>query len=194
MAPRSPYAAAKLCAYHICRVYREGFGMWIANGILFNHESPRRGETFVTRKLSRAAARIKLGIEDKVVLGSLESRRDWGYAPEYVEAMWLMLQHSEPDDFIIATGESHSVGEFAEEAFTRVGLDWRRHVTTDARFVRPLEVESLRGDASKAARKLGWRPKTQFQELVHLMVEADLRRETILLEGTAKHNCVGAAI
>jgi len=194
MAPRSPYAAAKLCAYHICRVYREGFGMWIANGILFNHESPRRGETFVTRKLSRAAARIKLGIEDKVVLGSLEARRDWGYAPEYVEAMWLMLQHSEPDDFIIATGESHSVGEFAEEAFARVGLDWRRHVTTDARFVRPLEVESLRGDASKAARKLGWRPKTQFQELVHLMVEADLRRETILLEGTAKHNCVGAAI
>jgi GDPmannose 4,6-dehydratase len=194
MAPRSPYAAAKLCAYHIGRVYREGFGMWIANGILFNHESPRRGETFVTRKLSRAAARIKLGFEDHVAVGNLEARRDWGYAPEYVEAMWLMLQHSQPEDFVVATGESHTVGEFAEEAFARVGLDWRRHVTLDPRFVRPLEVESLRGDASKAARELGWRPRTRFPELVDIMVSADLRRETILLEGTAKHNCVGSAV
>ncbi len=168
--------------------------MWIANGILFNHESPRRGETFVTRKISRAVARIRLGIEEKVTLGNLDARRDWGYAPEFVEAMWLMLQQPEPDDYVVATGESHSVREFAEEAFRQIGLDWRQHVVTDQEFLRPLEVESLQGDYRKAATQLGWRPKTAFKELVRIMVDADLRRETILLEGTAKHQCAGAAV
>ncbi len=194
MSPRSPYAAAKACGHSICRIYREGFGMWIANGILFNHESPRRGETFVTRKISRAVARIRLGIEEKVTLGNLDARRDWGYAPEFVEAMWLMLQQPEPDDYVVATGESHSVREFAEEAFRQIGLDWRQHVVTDQEFIRPLEVESLQGDYRKAATQLGWRPKTAFKELVRIMVDADLRRETILLEGTAKHQCAGAAV
>jgi GDPmannose 4,6-dehydratase len=194
MEPRSPYAAAKLCGYHICKMYREGFGMWIANGILFNHESPRRGETFVTRKITQGAARIKLGIEEKLALGNLDARRDWGYAPEYVEAMWRMLQQDRPDDYVVATGESHSVQEFAEEAFSHLGLDWRRYVTSEARHVRPLEVEYLQGDSRRAAAKLGWRPRTSFRELVRIMVDADLKRETILLEGTAKHNCVGAAV
>jgi GDPmannose 4,6-dehydratase len=194
MAPRSPYAASKLCGYHICKMYREGFGMWIANGILFNHESPRRGETFVTRKITQAAARIKLGIQDKLALGNLDAHRDWGYAPEYVEAMWRMVQQDQPDDFVVATGESHSVQEFAEEAFGYLGLDWRRHVLNESRYIRPLEVEYLRGDSSRAAARLGWRPRTPFRELVRIMVDADLRRETILLEGTAKHNCVGAAV
>jgi GDPmannose 4,6-dehydratase len=194
MCPRSPYAASKLCGYHICKVYREGFGMWIANGILFNHESPRRGETFVTRKITQGAARIKLGIQEKLELGNLDSRRDWGYAPEYVEAMWRMLQQDEPDDYVVATGESHSVREFAREAFSYLGLDWREHVISKSRHVRPLEVEFLQGDASLAAEKLAWRPRTSFRELVRIMVDADLRREKILLEGTAKHKCVGAAV
>lgn len=194
MVPRSPYAAAKLCSYQICRVYREAYGMWIANGILFNHESPRRGETFVTRKITQAAARIKLKVQEKLYLGNLNARRDWGYAPEYVRAMWLMLQQTEPDDYVIATGESHTVQELVERAFSYLGLDWRRHVVSDPRYLRPLEVEKLQGDASKARAKLGWCPQTTFGELVRLMVEADLRRETILLEGTAKHNCAGAMV
>jgi len=192
--PRSPYAASKLCAYQICRVYREGFGIWIANGILFNHESPRRGETFVTRKITQGAARIKLGIQDKLALGNLDTRRDWGYAPEYVDAMWRMLQQGEPDDYVVATGESHSVREFVEEAFGFLGLDWHDHVMADSRLVRPLDVEHLRGDSSRAAERLGWRPRTSFRELVRIMVEADLTRETILLEGTAKHKCAGAVL
>jgi GDPmannose 4,6-dehydratase len=192
--PRSPYAAAKSCAFSLCRVYREGFGMWIANGILFNHESPRRGETFVTRKISQAAARIKLGIQDKLVLGNLEAQRDWGYAPEYVEAMWRMLQQSEPDEYVVATGESHSVREFAEEAFGYLGLDWQEHVVSDPQYFRPLEVEFLKGDSRKAREKLGWRPSTSFTELVRLMVDSDLRRETVLLEGTAKHKLAGVQV
>ncbi|HEY6926084.1 MAG TPA: GDP-mannose 4,6-dehydratase, partial [Steroidobacteraceae bacterium] len=194
MQPRSPYAAAKLCSYQICRTYREGYGMWIANGILFNHESPRRGETFVTRKITQAAARIKLRIQDKLVLGNLDARRDWGYAPEYVEAMWRMLQQPEPEDYVIATGESHSVREFVEEVFGYLGLDWRRHVSSDPQYRRPLEVDNLLGDAGKAAAELGWHPRTRFRELARIMADADLRRETILLEGTAKYNCAGAAV
>lgn len=194
MAPRSPYAAAKLCGYQVCRMYREAYGMWIANGILFNHESPRRGETFVTRKTTRGAARIKLGVESKLVLGNLDARRDWGYAPEYVDAMWRMLQKPEPEDYVIATGESHTVREFVEEAFAHLGLDWRRHVVSDQRYFRPLEVDNLLGDSRKAAAELSWKPRTKFHDLVRTMVDADLRRETILLEGTAKHNCVGAAV
>lgn len=194
MAPRSPYAAAKLCGYQVCRVYREAYGMWIANGILFNHESPRRGETFVTRKTTRAVARIKLGVESKLVLGNLDARRDWGYAPEYVEAMWRMLQKPEPEDYVIATGESHTVREFVEEAFAHLGLDWRRHVVSDERYFRPLEVDNLLGDSRKAAAELSWMPRTKFHDLVRTMVDADLRRETILLEGTAKHACAGTAV
>lgn len=194
MTPRSPYAAAKLCGYHTCRVYRDGFGLWIANGILFNHESPRRGETFVTRKITQAAARIKLGVQDQLTLGNLSAMRDWGYAPEYVEAMWLMLQKDEPGDFVVATGEMHSVREFVDEAFSYLGLDWERFVKIDPRYVRPLEVERLRGDYSKAAEELGWHPRIRFSELVRIMVEADLKRERILLEGTAKHNCVGVVV
>lgn len=192
--PQSPYAASKLCAFELCRIYREGFGMWISNGILFNHESPRRGETFVTRKITQAAARIKLGIEQTLALGNLDARRDWGYAPEYVEAMWRMLQLEKADDYVVSTGESHSVQEFVELAFGYLGLDWRKHVRTDARLIRPLEVEHLRGDSRRAAERLGWRPQTSFADLVRVMVDADLRRETILLEGTAKHQCVGALV
>lgn len=194
MAPRSPYAAAKLCGYQVCRIYREGYGMWIANGILFNHESPRRGETFVTRKITQAVARIKLGIQDKLQVGNLEASRDWGYAPEYVEAMWRMLQQAEPEDYVIATGESHTVREFIEESFGYLGLDLHRHVVSHPRYFRPLEVDNLRGDSRKAAERLGWRPRTTFRELVRIMVDADLRREKILLEGTAKHNCIGVAV
>jgi GDPmannose 4,6-dehydratase len=194
MAPRSPYAAAKLCGYQICRLYREGYEMWISNGILFNHESPRRGETFVTRKITRAIARIRLGIEERLFLGNLEARRDWGYAPEYVETMWRMLQQPEPEDYVVATGESHTVREFLEEAFRYAGLDPDKHVVSDPRLFRPLEVNNLRGDASKAAARLGWRPKTKFRQLVRIMVDADLRRERILLEGTQKHNCAGVVV
>jgi GDPmannose 4,6-dehydratase len=194
MAPRSPYGAAKLCGYQIARVYREGYGIWIANGILFNHESPRRGETFVTRKITQAAARIKLGIQAKLALGNLDARRDWGYAPEYVEAMWQMLRQSDPDDYVIATGEAHTVREFVAEAFASLGLDWQRYVAVDPSYLRPLEVENLLGDSRKAESKLGWRPRTKFHELVRIMVDADLKRETILLEGTAKHSCVGVAL
>ncbi len=173
--PRSPYAAAKLYAYWMVRNYREAYGMFAVNGILFNHESPRRGETFVTRKITRAAARIKLGLQKKLFLGNLEARRDWGYAPEYVEAMWLMLQQENPEDFVIATGESHSVREFLEEVFSHLDMNWQDYVEIDPRYFRPTEVEYLLGDAGKAQKLLGWQPIVTFKELARLMVEADLQ-------------------
>jgi GDPmannose 4,6-dehydratase len=174
MQPRSPYAVAKLYAYWMVRNYREAYGLFAVNGILFNHESPRRGETFVTRKITRALARIKLGLQRKLFLGNLEARRDWGYAPDYVEAMWLMLQQEAPEDLVIATGESHSVREFLEEAFGYAGLDWHDYVEIDPRYFRPTEVDVLQGDAAKARQRLGWRPRVTFRELVRLMVDADL--------------------
>jgi len=172
--PRSPYGAAKVYAYWATVNYRESYGMFACNGILFNHESPRRGETFVTRKISRAAAHIKANLDKKLYLGNLDAKRDWGYAKEYVEAMWLMLQQEQPDDYVIATGESHSVRDFLEEAFSHVGLNWRDHVEIDANYYRPAEVDLLVGDASKAKKALGWESKTTFKELVRLMVDADL--------------------
>jgi GDPmannose 4,6-dehydratase len=172
--PRSPYGCAKVYAYHSAVNYREAYELFACNGILFNHESPRRGETFVTRKISRAVARIKAGMQDALYLGNLDARRDWGYAAEYVEAMWLMLQQDEPDDFVIATGESHSVREFCQVAFEHAGLEWERHVRVDRRYYRPTEVDHLRGDGSKAYERMGWRPATGFHELVRLMVDADV--------------------
>ncbi|HEY0080551.1 MAG TPA: GDP-mannose 4,6-dehydratase [Pyrinomonadaceae bacterium] len=172
--PRSPYAVSKLCAYWMVRNYREAYGMYATNGILFNHESPRRGENFVTRKITLAAARIKLGMDARLTLGNLEARRDWGFAGDYMEAAWLMLQQPEPDDFVIATGESHSVEEFLEEAFSYVGLDWRQYVVIDPKYLRPSEVDSVVGDASKARRILNWKPRTSFRNLVRMMVDADL--------------------
>jgi len=172
--PRSPYGAAKVYAYWLTVNYRESYGLYACNGILFNHESPRRGETFVTRKITRAAARITAGLENKIFLGNLEAKRDWGYAKEYVEAMWLMLQQEQPDDYVIATGETHSVQELLEEAFSYAGLDWRNHLDIDKRYYRPAEVDLLIGDASKAKQKLGWTAGTKFKELVRLMVDADL--------------------
>ncbi len=172
--PRSPYGCAKLYAYWMTVNYRAGYGLFAVNGILFNHESPRRGETFVSRKITRAVARILRGLEDKLYLGNLQARRDWGYAPEYVEAMWRMLQQPEPEDYVIATGEVHSVQEFAECAFGCVGLDWREYVEVDPRYFRPTEIDVLQGDAAKARAKLGWEPKVKFAELVRLMVEADV--------------------
>jgi len=172
--PRSPYAVAKLYAHWATVNYRESYGLFACNGILFNHESPRRGETFVTRKITRAAAHIAAGVQDKLYLGNLDAKRDWGYAKEYVEAMWLMLQQDQPDDYVIATGEAHSVLEFLEEAFTCSGLDWREHVEIDQQYYRPAEVELLIGDASKAKRLLNWEPKTKFAGLVKLMVEHDM--------------------
>ncbi len=172
--PRSPYGAAKVYAYWVTVNYRESYGMFACNGILFNHESPRRGETFVTRKITRAVAHIKAGLQDKLYLGNLNAKRDWGYAPDYVEAMYLMLQHDQPDDYVIATGETHSVREFLEEAFSYAGLDWRDYVEIDPVDYRPAEVDLLVGDASKARRMLGWKPKTTFKELVRLMVDADM--------------------
>jgi GDPmannose 4,6-dehydratase len=172
--PRSPYGIAKTMAHHTALHYREAYGMYTCNGILFNHESPRRGENFVTRKIAKAAARIAAGLEDTLVLGNLDALRDWGYAPEYVEAMWLMLQQDEPDDYVVATGETHSVKEFVEAAFERVGLDWRRHVRYDSSYERPTEVDILQGDAGKAKSRLGWEPATRFADLVDLMVDAEL--------------------
>jgi GDPmannose 4,6-dehydratase len=172
--PRSPYGAAKLYSYWLTVNYRESYGMFACNGILFNHESPRRGETFVTRKVTRAAARIKAGLEEKIYLGNLDAKRDWGYAKEYVAAMWLMLQQEEPDDYVIATGETHSVRELLEEAFSYADLDWRKHLAIDERYYRPAEVDLLMGDASKAKKKLGWEAKTKFKDLVRLMVDADM--------------------
>ncbi|MBU1274027.1 MAG: GDP-mannose 4,6-dehydratase [Proteobacteria bacterium] len=172
--PRSPYACSKIFAYWITINYRESYGLFAGNGILFNHESPRRGETFVTRKVSRAVAKIKMGLQDKLYLGNMDAKRDWGYAGDYVEAMWLMLQQDEPDDFVIGTGETHSVREFVEEAFGSVGLDWHDYVEIDPRYFRPADVEYLRCDPSKAKEKLGWEPKVKFHELVKMMVEADM--------------------
>lgn len=173
--PRSPYGVSKVFAHWMTVNYREAHGLFAANGILFNHESSRRGETFVTRKITRAVARIQAGIQDKLYLGNLDSERDWGYAPEYVEAMWLVLQQDLPDDFVIATGESHTVREFCVLAFERAGLDWERHVEVDPGYYRPAEVDSLRGDASKARRVLGWEPRTDFESLVRIMVDADIK-------------------
>jgi GDPmannose 4,6-dehydratase len=203
--PRSPYAAAKVYAYWMVKNYREGYGMFAVNGILFNHESPRRGETFVTKKITRALARMKLGLQDKLFLGNLEARRDWGYAPDFVEAMWLMLQEDAPDDYVIATGETHSVKEFVDLAFAHAGIEieWKGKGTEekgivrslssnlqpsastlnvgdvlieiDPRYFRPLEVEFLQGDASKAKKKLNWEPKVKFKELVKIMVDADIK-------------------
>jgi len=172
--PRSPYAIAKVYSYWMAVNYRQAYGLFATNGILFNHESPRRGETFVTRKVTRAVARIRAGMQKKVFLGNLESKRDWGYAPEYVEAMWSMLQREAPDDYVLGTGESHSVRELVEEAFGYAGLDWHDHVEIDQGYFRPTEVDFLQADASKARRMLGWSPKVTFRELVRIMLDADL--------------------
>jgi len=174
--PRSPYACAKLYAHWITVNYRESYGLHASSGILFNHESPRRGETFVTRKITRAVAFVLAGLQDKLYLGNLEAKRDWGYAKEYVEAMWRMLQQDQPDDYVIATGETHSVKEFLEVAFEHAGLDWRKHVDIDAKYFRPAEVDLLIGDYSKAKKKLNWEPQTRFKELAKLMVDEDIRR------------------
>jgi len=189
--PRSPYAVAKVYSYWQTVNHRESYDLFASNGILFNHEGPRRGETFVTRKITRAATRIKLGLQDLLYLGNLEAERDWGFAGDYVEAMWLMLQHDEPDDFVVATGERHSVKEFAEAVFDRLELDWSDYVRVDERYLRPAEVELLQGDASKAKRLLGWEPRTTFTQLIDMMVEADLelaRRERTLVD--AGHDVV----
>ena len=183
--PRSPYAASKVAAHWYAVNYREAYGLFICNGILFNHESPRRGETFVSRKVTRALTRIKLGLQKKLFLGNLEARRDWGYAGDFVEAMWLMLQQSEPDDFVVATGESRSVRDLLDLAGDLCGVDWQRHVEADPRYLRPTEVDFLQGDSSKARAKLGWRPRTSFPELIRIMVEHDLelaRQEKTLVE------------
>ena len=174
IAPRSPNAAAKAFAHWMTRNYREGYGLYAVNGILFNHESPRRGETFVTRKVTRAVARIRAGVQDYCYLGTLDAVRDWGYAPEYVEGMWRMLQQDEPDDYVLATGEAHSVQDFVVAAFEHAGLDWERHVRFDDRYLRPTEVATLSGDASKAEAGLGWRASVQMDELARIMVEADI--------------------
>ena len=172
--PRSPYAASKVAAHWYAVNYREAYGLFICNGILFNHESPRRGETFVTRKVTRAVGRIKEGLQDKLFLGNLDSRRDWGFAGDYVEAMWAMLQHDTPDDYVIATGEAHSVREMVELAFTEVGLDWQKYVELDARYLRPTEVDYLQGDSAKARATLGWKPRMSFKQLIQAMVAHDL--------------------
>jgi GDPmannose 4,6-dehydratase len=173
--PRSPYGVSKVAAHWYAVNYREAYGLFICNGILFNHESPRRGETFVTRKVTRAAARIRHGLQDKLYLGNLDAVRDWGYAGDYVEAMWLMLQQDMPDDYVIATGEAHSVRDLVEAAFGLVGIDWRRHVVVDTRYLRPAEVTNLRGDPGKALRVLGWRPRVDFSELIRMMVQHDMQ-------------------
>lgn len=174
--PASPYAAAKLYGYWLTRIYREGYKIFACNGILFNHESPLRGLEFVTRKISNAVAKIALGVKKELRLGNLEAKRDWGYAPEYVESMWLMLQQKEPDDYAIATGETHSIKEFAQKAFEIADLDWRDHVKIDKKFFRPLDVNYLQGDATKAKKKLGWKPKVRFKKLVEIMVKEDMQR------------------
>jgi GDPmannose 4,6-dehydratase len=183
--PRSPYGVAKLYAYWQTVNAREAYGLFAVNGILFNHESPRRGETFVTRKITRAATRIAYGLQEVVHLGNLDARRDWGHAADYVEAMWLMLQHERPEDFVIATGEMVTIGEFARRVFGRLGLDWERHIRFDERYLRPSEVDALQGDPTKARRMLGWRPRHSLDDLIRDMVDADLelaRRERLLLD------------
>lgn len=178
MTPASPYAAAKLFSHNLVRNYRVGYGMHASSGILFNHESPRRGETFVTRKITTAAARIKLGKQDKLLLGNMEAVRDWGFAGDYVEAMWLMLQQDRPDDYVISTGECHSVREFVDLTFQMAGLDPKKHVEVDPKYFRPHEVPHLRGDSTKANTELGWRPRHSFEQLVQMMYLSDLRRES----------------
>src|ERR1700722_2523492 len=187
--PRSPYAVSKVAAFWYSVNYREAYGLFVSNGILFNHESERRGETFVTRKITRALARIKLGLQEKLFLGNLDAKRDWGYAGDYVEAMWRMLQQPEPDDFVVATGASYSVRDFLDEAGERCGLDWKKHVETDPRYLRPTEVDALCGDSSKARTRLGWKPKVSFEGLVTMMVDHDLelaRQERTLAEAGHK--------
>lgn len=189
--PRSPYAVGKVAGYWFCRNYREAYGLFIANGILFNHESPRRGETFVTRKITRAVGRIAMGLQEKLYLGNLDAKRDWGYAGDYVDAMWRMLQADEPDDYVVATGSAYSVRDFLQAAFAHADLDWEKHVAFDPRYLRPSEVDHLSGDPSKAERDLGWKPKIDFQQLVRMMVEHDMelaRRERTLVDaGHAVH-------
>jgi GDPmannose 4,6-dehydratase len=183
--PRSPYGCAKVYSFWQTINYREAYGLFACNGILFNHESPRRGETFVTRKITRAATRIKLGLQDNLYLGNIDAKRDWGYAPDYVEAMWLMLQQDKPDDFVIATGRNHSVREFLDEVFGYLDLDWQEYVEIDPRYYRPTEVDVLQGDASKAKKMLGWEPKVTFKELARIMTDADMeiaRHEKIIKE------------
>lgn len=183
--PRSPYGAAKVYAHWITVNYREAYGLFACNGILFNHESPRRGETFVTRKITKAAARIKLGLQQALFLGNLDAKRDWGYAGDYVEAMWLMLQQDNPDDYVVATGETHTVREFLDVAFGHLGLDWQRYVRIDPRYYRPTEVDLLIGDPAKAQRQLGWKPTVDFHQLGIMMVEADMDAERLKMQGTA---------
>jgi GDPmannose 4,6-dehydratase len=184
--PRSPYGCAKVYSHWMAVNHREAYDLFICNGILFNHESPRRGETFVSRKITRAVARILVGLQEKLYLGNLEATRDWGYAPEYVEAMWAMLQQPIADDYVIATGETHSVREFVELAFDYAGLDWRKYVEKDPRYFRPTEVDVLQGDATKAREKFGWKPRTRFPELVKLMVDADIQQLDEQLSGNAE--------
>jgi len=184
--PRSPYGAAKVYAYWITVNYREAYNMFACNGILFNHESPRRGETFVTRKITMALARIKHGVQDKLFLGNLDAKRDWGFAGDYVEAMWLMLQQDKPEDYVIATGETHSVKEFLHAAFDYAGLDWRKYVKIDKRYFRPTEVDLLIGNSAKAHKKLSWKPKVNFKELVQMMVDADMELINRQLHGTKR--------
>jgi len=174
--PRSPYGAAKAYGHYITVNYRESYNLFAVSGILFNHESPRRGREFVTRKISDGVARIKLGLAGELRMGNLDSQRDWGFAGDYVQAMWLMLQQPQPDDYVIATGAAHSVRDFIERAFTHVGLDWKRYVIQDPQFIRPAEVDHLLGNSSKACRVLGWKPSVDFGELVDMMVDADLKR------------------
>ena len=188
--PRSPYSAAKVYAYWLVKNYREGYNLFASNGVLFNHESPRRGETFVTRKITRAATRIKMGLQDKLYLGNLKAKRDWGFAGDFVEAMWLILQQDKPDDYVIATGESHSVREFAERVFQKLELDYQAYVEIDQRYFRPTEVDILLGDSTKAQKKLGWKPKATFDQLIDMMVEADLelaKKERTLLDAGYKN-------
>ncbi len=193
--PRSPYAAAKMFAYWMTKNYREAYGIFACNGILFNHESPRRGETFVSRKITRGAARIKLGIDDKLYLGNLDAKRDWGFAGDYVEAMWLMLQQDQPTDYVIATGKTHTVREFVDKAFSYLGMDWREHVEIDPRYFRPTEVDMLLGDPTRAHDELGWKSRLSFDELVRMMVDYDLEREQMnaaaLAHATALENKAG---
>ena len=184
--PRSPYACAKVYSYWVTVNYRESYGLHASNGILFNHESPRRGETFVTRKITRAIAQILCGLQSKLYLGNLDAKRDWGYAKEYVEAMWLMLQQEKPDDYVIATNETHSVREFLQVAFAHVGHDWNKYVEIDPKYFRPAEVDLLIGDYSKARKQLGWEPKTRFEDLVKLMVDSDIQRLKEHREGRSK--------
>jgi GDPmannose 4,6-dehydratase len=192
--PRSPYAVAKLYAYWSTVNYREAYGLFACNGILFNHESPRRGETFVSRKITCAVARIKRGLQKKLYLGNLAAKRDWGYAKDYVEAMWLMLQHGQADDYVVATGETHSVKEFLEEAFGYASLDWQEYVEIDPRYFRPTEVDLLQGDASKVSAKLGWKPRVTFHQLVRLMVDADLQAVDAALKGGASYAAVAGGL